>query len=138
MKKLSLLLSLILLISCEKEELSTAERSIVGKWQLVEYCVSPGAGECVAQMATAIYTQTVEFRKDGSFIERIPERQKFWTPIMSSGQYRVLEDKGKIEFQFDISSSRTPAAMDYQFAGDRMTLLPVCIEGCRYTYERIR
>ncbi|WP_207504803.1 lipocalin family protein [Telluribacter humicola] len=138
MKKLSLLLSFVLLISCEKEELSTVERSIVGKWQLVEYCVSPGSGECNAQMATAIYTQTVEFREDGSFIEKIPERQKFWTPIMSSGQYRILEGKGKIEFQFDVSSSRTPVGVDYQLSGNRMTLLPGCFEGCRYTYEKVR
>ncbi|HEV7348864.1 hypothetical protein [Telluribacter sp.] len=138
MKKLSLLLGIVLLISCEADELTATEKSLVGTWRLAEFCVSPGTGECTLQPASAIQTQTLEFRKDGSFIERIPERQKFWTPVVSSGQYTVLEENSRIQFRFDVSSSTVPADWGYQLSGKRMTLLPTCFEGCKYTYEKIK
>jgi hypothetical protein len=145
MKRSTLLLGLLLLwVSCENQSLSPVEQTLVGTWRLAEYCVSPGTGSCIMQPATAIQTQTLEFRKDGSFIERIPDRQKFWTPLVSSGEYRVLQEQSRIEFRFDASASTYPASWEFRLepgqrqAGQRLTLLPTCFEGCTYVFEKIR
>jgi hypothetical protein len=137
MKKIALFLSVIYLLGCSGKELTPQEEQILGTWQLTEYCVSSGAGNCTTQPATAVRTQTLEFRKDGSFIQKIPEPGKFQTPIVSSGEFQIVTP-GKIRFGFDDRATFTEEVQwSYELSGDRLKILPLCFEGCSYTYRRL-
>lgn len=137
MKKIVLLLSVLYLLGCNEQELTPEEERILGTWQLVEYCVSPGNGNCSPQAATAVRTQTLEFRKNGSFIEKIPEPGKFQTPLVSSGEFQIVTP-GKIRFTFDDRATFTEEVQwSYELSGNRLTILPLCFEGCSYTYRRL-
>ncbi|GAB2781066.1 hypothetical protein GCM10027275_25810 [Rhabdobacter roseus] len=138
MKKVLLFLVLIsLLPGCKKDELMSADEiSLIGKWNLTEFCVSAGAGPCETKFSTVSYAQTVQFQKDGSFIQSVPEPGKFQTPLISSGQYRLL-NQSQIELQFDQASNlESRTVWTYELAGKRLTLYPLCIEGCYYTYVK--
>ena len=141
MKKLGWLLIFAYLAGCSNsKELSPAEAEIIGKWQLAEFCVSPGDSSCSMQTATPATTQVLDFRKDGSFIEKIPQPGQFQTPIRSSGEYR-LEAPDRIYFQFDSVNNLEPEkpwAWGYTITGNLLTIQPsVCNEGCIYIYKKI-
>lgn len=137
MKKIAILLSVLYLVGCTKKELTPQEEQILGTWQLVEYCISPGAGNCTPQLATAVRTQTLDFKKNGSFIEKIPEPGKFQTPIVSSGEFGIVTI-GKITFTFDDRATFSESVQwGYELSGNRLTILPLCFEGCSYTYRRL-
>ncbi|MPR33246.1 lipocalin family protein [Salmonirosea aquatica] len=138
MKRIGFMLMLISLLGCSKESLSPEEKNIVGTWQLKEFCVGPGDGSCPQQLATTSATQTLEFRKDGSFIEKIPQPGQFQTPIVSSGEFRI-EGEGRLYFKFDnAGTGNKENHWGYNLAGDRLTILPsICNEGCSYTYQRM-
>lgn len=137
MKKIVLILSMLYLLGCSKNELTPLKKQILGTWQLAEYCISPGNGNCTPQPATVIYTQTLKFRKNGSFIEKIPEPGKFQTPIVSSGEFQIVTD-GKIKLKFDDRTTFTEEVQwGYELSGDSLTILPLCFEGCSYTFRRL-
>lgn len=136
MKKLGLIL--ILLWAGCSSDITSGGAEILGKWQLYEFCVGSGDGSCPPQLATAIATQTIEFRKDGSFIEKIPQPGQFQTPVVSSGEFRI-EGEGKLYLKFDDAGvfSRENH-WGYRLTGNTLVLLPsACNEGCSYTYRRI-
>ena len=137
MKRLVLVL-MFLWAGCSSKDVTAVNVDILGKWQLTEFCVGPGDGSCPPQVATTSITQSLEFRKDGSFIERVPQPGQFQTPIVSSGQYRA-EGEGNLYLKFD-----NPGIFiqenhwGYSLRADKLTILPsVCNEGCSYTYRRI-
>lgn len=141
MKKMGWWLILGCLAGCSNnKDLSPVEAEIIGKWQLSEFCVSPGNGSCSMQTATPTTTQVLDFRKDGSFIEKIPQPGQFQTPIRSSGEFR-LEAPDRIYFKFDTPNNlepQTPRAWGYSIANDLLTIQPsVCNEGCIYIYKKI-
>lgn len=138
MKKILLFLVLMnVLPGCKNQELLSAdEMSLLGKWNLAEFCISTGTGPCQTQFSTVSYAQTVQFQKDGSFIQSTPEPGKFQTPLVSSGQYRLL-DQNRIELHFDLSTNlESMTVWTYELRGNRLTLYPLCIEGCYYTYQK--
>jgi len=139
MKRIGFILLLATLVGCSKEvSLSPEEKNIVGTWQLAEFCVGPGDGSCPQQLATTSITQTLEFRRDGSFIEKVPQPGQFQTPIVSSGEFKI-EGGGKLYLKFDnAGNAPTENHWGYTLTADRLTILPaVCNEGCSYTYKRI-
>ncbi len=138
MKRIDFILVLATLVGCNKESLSPEEKNIVGTWQLVEFCVGPGDGSCPPQLATTSITQTLEFRKDGSFIEKIPQPGQFQTPIVSSGEFKI-EKQGNIYLRFDNAGIYNEENQwGYTLKNDMLTILPtVCNEGCSYSYKRI-
>ncbi len=137
MKKIVLFLSIVYLIACSRKELTPQEEQILGTWQLIEYCVSPGNGNCTPQVATAVRSQTLEFKKNGSFIERIPQPGQFQTPLVGSGEFRIVSS-GEIRIKFDDKATFAQEVQwGYEVSNNRLTIVPVCFEGCSYTYQRI-
>ncbi|TDB64117.1 LolA-like protein [Arundinibacter roseus] len=136
MKKIALVFALMSLLGCSREEATPEERLIYGKWQLLEFCVSPGNGSCDPQQATAVRTQSLEFKKNGSFIQRIPQPGQFSTPIVSSGDFSI-KTPGRINFNFDNKTTfKEEVSWLYELSDTLLTIRPQCIEGCAYTYER--
>lgn len=138
MNRIAFILVLATLVGCSKESLSPEEKNLLGTWQLVEFCVGPGDGSCPPQLATTSITQSLEFRKDGSFIENIPQPGQFQTAIVSSGEYRI-EGEGKLYLKFDNPGVFTQENhWRYSLTAEKLTILPsVCIEGCSYSYKKI-
>lgn len=138
MKTLGWVLILVSLLGCSKESLSPEEKTLLGTWQLAEFCVGPGDGSCPPQLATTSITQSLEFRKDGSFIEKIPQPGQFQTPIVSSGEFRI-EKEGRMYLKFDNAGIYNKVNhWGYRLTNDMLTILPtVCKEGCSYTYKKI-
>lgn len=138
MKRIAFALILTTLVGCSKESLSPEEKNLLGTWQLSEFCVGPGDGSCPPQLATTSITQSLEFRKDGSFIENIPQPGQFQTAIVSSGEYRI-EGEGKLYLKFDNPGVFTQENhWGYSLTAEKLTILPsVCNEGCSYTYKKI-
>lgn len=138
MKSIGFILVLAALLGCSKEALSPEEKNIVGTWQLEEFCVCPGDGSCAPQLATTRITQRLEFRKDGTFIEKIPQPGQFQTPIVSSGEFRI-EGEGRLYLKFDNAGTASKENhWGYTLTYDRLTILPsVCNEGCSYSYKRM-
>lgn len=138
MKNLGLIL-MLLCTGCSTKDVTAVNADILGKWQLEKFCVGIGDGSCPPQAATGGVTQTLEFRKDGTFLSKIPQPGLFQTPVVSSGEYHV-ENEGKLYFKFD-----NPGVFDqenlwgYRLTTGKLTILPsVCNEGCSYTYRRIQ
>lgn len=148
MKKLGWLLIFAGLAGCSNKDtaLSPAEAEIIGKWQLTEFCQSPGDGSCPAQTATPATTQVLDFRRDGTFLENRPQPGQSQAPIKSSGEYR-LEAPDVIYFKFDpvnfgLNGVIAPPAsteVKWHYAQNRnlLTLSPPCRERCAYTYKKI-
>ncbi len=138
MKRIAFILVLATLAGCSKESLSPEEKNLLGTWQLEEFCVGPGDGSCPPQLTTTVATQTLEFRKDGSFIEKIPQPGQFKTPIVSSGEFRI-EAVDRLYLKFDnAGTAQKENHWGYTLTADRLTILPtVCKEGCSYSYKRM-
>lgn len=136
-KNIFLIVGLVSFLGCGGNDLSPAEEQILGKWQLFEYCVSPGSGNCVPQTATTTNSQTLEFKRNGSFIEKKPQPGRFQTPIVSSGDYQI-KSKGKIIFRFDNQTAITgEVEWGYEVSATELVIYPLCFEGCKYTYTRM-
>ena len=138
MKRVGLAL-VLLWAGCKSKDVTALNADILGKWQLEEFCVGIGDVCCPPQTATGGVTQTLEFRKDGSFLSKIPQPGQFQTPIGSSGEYRV-ENEGKIYLKFDNPGVFVQENLwGYRLTAEKLTILPsVCNEGCSYTYRRIQ
>ena len=81
MKRLVLVL-MFLWAGCSSKDITAVNVDILGKWQLTEFCVGTGDGSCPPQLATTSITQSLEFRKDGSFIEKVPQPGQFQTCLL--------------------------------------------------------
>jgi hypothetical protein len=138
MKKAGIyIVGLLGMLACSPDKLSPEEGRIIGKWQLAEYCVGSVTGSCTPQVATAITSQTLEFKKNGSFMAKIPQPGKFQTPIVSSGEYHIAAG-GIIRFRFDAAASFTnEVEWHYTLTDEHLTIEPQCYEGCTYTYQRL-
>lgn len=148
MKNLGLYFALMCLLGCSNKDsaLSPAEAELIGKWQLVEFCLSPGDGSCPAQTATPATTQILDFKKNGSFLENRPQPGQSQSPITNSGEYR-LEAPDVIYFKFDLSNFGINGVLDppapaevkwhYTLSRNILILNPPCRERCAYTYKKI-
>lgn len=138
MKQVAIFLSIVyLLAGCSQNELTPEEERIVGTWQLSEYCISPGFGNCIPQPATAAISQTLEFRNNGSVIEKRPQPGRFQSPIVSSGDYKI-DSNGKITFRFDNQTALAgEVEYGYKLSANTLVITPPCYEGCSYTYTRL-
>lgn len=146
MKKLVCLLIFAITLGCSNKDLSPAESAILGKWQLVEFCQSPGDGSCPKQTVTPATTQILDFRADGSYLENRPQPGQSQAPIASSGEYR-LEAPDVIYFKFDFNNSGlngvlpnpNPGEVKWHYTLDRNVIIlnPPCREACAYTYKKL-
>lgn len=148
MKKLEWLLIFVCLAGCSNKDnaLSPAETELLGKWQLVEFCQSPGDNSCPRQEVTPATTQVLDFRADGSFLENRPQPGQSQAPIKSSGEYR-LEAPDVIYLKFDpgnfvgagVPGLPVSAEVKWRYGLSRnlLTLSPPCRETCAYTYKKI-
>lgn len=128
----------IFLLGCTRKELSPAQSALLGTWRLTEFCMSPGDASCPPQAATATIAQTLEFRQDGSFLERAPQPDQFRTPIDGPGTYRI-DAPNRIAFTFSQPSSyQQEVVWAYSLSERLLTIRPGCREGCAYTYRKIK
>lgn len=145
MKNLGWLLIFLGLVGCDKKETSPHNALLVGKWQLSEFCVSPGGVVCPRQQATVVFTQTLEFFEDGVFTEKTPQRAQFQTPIVGSGKYRIGSyDYINLKFD-DMSLYKKEVQWDYVVVSSatseeqQLIIRPnVCDEGCEYVYKKVK
>ena len=140
MNKSSIFIVLVWLLGCSSDgDVSPQQSRLLGKWQLAEYCLSPGDGSCPLRKVSASETQVLDFRKDGTFLENRPQPGQSPSPIDNSGEYR-LDGPNTIYFKFDppiSSASYSEVKWYYELRGNTLVLSPPCREACRYTYRRI-
>ena len=139
MNQLFVIILFGLLMSCSNEsnDLPEDERprtDLIGRWQLVEFCYSPGDASCPIQEANG---ETIfEFNIDSSFVFTSNDPQLLALPAVSSGRFTVTnnimnfinEDTGQVLEEGRFISSVNSESLE---------LNPFCIESCREFYERI-
>ncbi len=148
MKNIGFYFALMCLLGCSNKEdaLSPAQAEFIGKWQLVEFCQSPGDGSCPVQAVSPATTQILDFRADGSYLENRPQPGQSQAPINSSGEYR-LEVPDVVYFKFDpvnfvgqgVNAPTQPVEVKWHYTLNRNILIvkPTCREACAYTYKKI-
>jgi hypothetical protein len=123
-------------LSCKKEGSFEKRDSIIGKWQLIETCISPG-NSCVLQKIKN--GQIIEFQENGEyllsnvainsgFFECNGKWQKKINPNYSA--YQILDimptcNKSLVEIFYIFNADNT------------LNINPQCIEECRYTYKPV-
>lgn len=126
--RLSLLtLITLFVVSCTEKEVTTDEGSLIGKWQLAEYYISPGDFNVTWTAADPANPSYVEFTMAGRMIfsgSNQPERVY---------DYEILED-GLLSTRND----NVNVKYGYEFENQRLILSGGgCIEACLYKYKRV-
>lgn len=140
MKSLSILLVLFLQFCSNSEriekEIFPKRDSIIGKWQLIETCISPGAA-CVLEKIENGFI--LEFKENGEYI--VSNNKENEGIYQCNGTYNLLEiETNPVRKVIELSPSCNKALWNlfYNFNGDNtLNINPQCIEECRYTYKPI-
>jgi hypothetical protein len=116
---------LCFLAACNKPAADSAgNTSLVAKWKLTDYLVSPGPmGEW--QKADPSSPSYITFKNDGS-LEITPDNE------YSAKRYRVLSDSAVLMIRENDS-----LPFRYEIKKDRLTLYPPCIEPCANKYVKV-
>lgn len=123
----------ICIISCSSSEDDPKDNTLVGTWELVEYCVSPGDISCPYREAD--FDQSFEFTSNGKFV-LTQERGK------TKGSY--TSDSIKIHFEVEEQIGESTgwglSNIDFMYYGftdsNHVSISPQCFEGCDFKYDR--
>jgi hypothetical protein len=120
MMRIYLLVLLLVLFSCHKDEFKRHNYNLVGKWKLIESYVNPGNGGYWQKSKT--YTPlTIEFTSDGKMISNFD--------LYSGYSGYKLVANNTIEFLPPLNG--VTRAVYYSFTSDtELTVTYACIEGC--------
>jgi hypothetical protein len=137
MKSLQILF-LLILFSCKK---STVENKvlvtsgIIGKWQMVEYCFSPGDITCPIQKIEKNKGQIIEFKSDGNFIANKSSNNIF--ALECDGEWQK-ETEQKLNIVYSCKSLSKKKDLFYKLTDqNQLYLFGNCIEECRFVFEPI-
>lgn len=127
MRFLSILVVSLVITSCSNNIMSKDESfTLIGKWKLVEYCMSPGDITCPKQIPT--YDEYYEFSSLDVFTFHT-------TDIHCHGGYTITDDL--IAFK----SMEGACNLDERYlkvsSQNRIEINPRCKEQCTFIYERI-
>jgi len=127
-KKLILpsILALVMFFACKKSNSSSA---IVGKWLLTEYYYSIG-GPAIHEETDPKHPSIAEFLWDGSLIYYGD------TTAARFCHYQLFADS--LVTACTNSNSGIPIPSRYELTDDSLKIYPPCIEGCGYTYVRVK
>jgi hypothetical protein len=139
MKNILIFAVLIIFGSCEtKEGLSepTGKRkSIIGKWQLINYCFSPGDASCPEQKVEANQGQIIEFEADGKYT--VTKKGDKTTLLECAGEWKDV-DITKIEVIPSCEPTLTKRTLFISINDDKtLTMSPQCIEACKFTFRAL-
>ncbi len=109
---------------------------VIGKWQLFETCISPGAGCELRKIENGVI---LEFTKTGEYI--VTNAKDSEPLYQCNGKYQLLEiQTNPLQKVIQLSPDCNKAlwTLNYNFNSDNtLNINPQCIEECRYTYKPI-
>ena len=125
MKHLFILISLMLGYACSTDSnCQDEELELIGRWELVEFCYSPGDDSCPPQ--TPKQEQIIEFRTDSTFIFSIGDSSTVGSFTVSNRFIDFIDDQGETTDSRFISENTSCG----------LELSPLCIEVCRELYVK--
>jgi len=136
MKNIVLIIALVLLVSCNKDEGN--KESIIGKWQLVELCLSDGSSGGESMDCGQIEDgYTVQFYENDEFIFVGVNNNDCTTGTYTSNSTKLF-----LQFENDICSDDEGLFIYlYSFLGNDLKLTPssenqICDEACYEVFKR--
>ena len=117
---------IVLLGSCTDSTCDDEDFNLIGRWQLIEFCFSPGNASCPIQTPEEI--EIMEFKGDSTYTYSIGAQS-------SAGTFTVVENR--VLF---INSNENPDITDrflIPLNSCRLELNPLCSEECRAVFEKI-
>jgi hypothetical protein len=93
MKKLLLILSLFVILSCKDNSPEIAANEYVGTWKLVSFCKSNGSNPCTTTVVPLDKGVFISFTNDGKFEEFYENTKPFeysFFGCFGRGEYEVL------------------------------------------------
>jgi hypothetical protein len=126
MNQILLFVALVgLLVTC-KQPGTSATAAIIGKWKLTSYLVDPGDGSGVLQPANPENPSYIAFNANGTITQSSAS-----TIAGTYIRYEVLTDTTGRLF-----AAGNSIIAHYKLSSDSLTILPPCIEGCKFVYKR--
>jgi hypothetical protein len=127
------LLALVLLKTCGKDTDAVERKGLIGRWQLVETCISTGAACKPKQISNGTI---IEFKSNGTYtIQNFTEGA-----LTCNGSWKEAANthQAGIKNLFFTPSCTGPITLMLSQNGNtNINLSPQCIEECRYTYKPI-
>ncbi len=131
-----ILLFLATIVGCKKNNLveENTQKSIVGKWQLVSYCFSPGDASCPLQLVPNKQGQIIEFTLDNKVIytKNIHDTEL----IRCNGEYK-LKEANQLDFIGECENSTTRTLFFSINNNNTATMSPQCIEACKFNFVKL-
>jgi hypothetical protein len=128
------IISFLILVGCSKND-SNDKESIIGKWQLIEYCENDGGGTWGCTDIENGYT--VQFKESGDFIFSEGNSECL------TGTFTYNSEELILQFNSNVCSENDGIVVyDYSFIDTSLKLsLSVenanCTEGCYEVFNRI-
>jgi hypothetical protein len=140
MKSLSIIFLLFLQFCSSskkaEQEIFPKRNEIIGKWQLFETCISPGAACELKKIENGVI---IEFKADGTFL--VSNKSDNEGIYQCDGKFKLVEietNPAIRAIEFSPSCNKALWTLYYSFNDDNsLNINPQCIEECRYTYKPI-
>lgn len=131
------IIPIIILLACSKE--TTNNKTIIGKWQMVELCLSDGgSGGGSIDCGQIENGYTFQFNVDGTFTKQDE------LSICSNGVFTFNNTDVFLEYINDVGCPLIGDTyiLDYKFVEEKLSLSPSeennnCDEGCEERFKRI-
>ncbi len=133
---LYLTLSLVLVISCNKDNANNNEEALIGKWQVIEYCENTGAGDWTCRDIEN--GSIVDFNKNGIFTYNEGNNTECLT-----GSFTFNNTNLTLQFNSNLCSENDGIVIYiYTFIENKLQLRPsienlYCDEGCYEVFKKI-
>lgn len=126
----------VTIIACKNDDLAeeNTKKNIVGKWQLVSYCFSPGDTSCPLQNVPTKQGQILEFTLDNKVIytKNLHETEL----IRCNGDYK-LKEANQLDFIGECENG-TKRTLYFSINNDNTaTMNPQCIEACKFNFVKL-
>ena len=122
----------IIFFSCEKNTPVIYNEGLPGKWELVEYYISPGNGSQQWHTPDESLKHTLEFKSNGDF-------------ITDAGMYyaaTAYEISNSTNIRFLNASQQVNGSFEYSYSLEEknsiLIISPQCYEGCAYKYRAVK
>ena len=119
-----------IIIACKKDTPVIYNNGVLGKWELVEYYVNPGAGPSEWQQPDDDFKHTIEFKSNGDFITD--------AGLYFDATAFEIPDSSSIKF---LNSTQAGGDLQYLYTLEEhnsiLVISPMCFEGCAYKYKAL-